>query len=337
MKSGLALPFLRQCIQTRQRVPCNTWDLTPVWSNLEPWTVLGQAAKPGPGLDFGLTADSSFWDRGCCWRNFSCWLMQGQNLLSGSDVWTTHMDMGTRGADHPLPSGSWAFLWSLMLAAARDEVLGCMGLSMLLLRYEGEQLEPGWVCGADSFWRTSAFFSNFFLSGFPLAHKSCVQICPLHPLHACVKNWKGQSWGKWEGNKPQGRLSSGRSIRHTLHSLSQQPPATYPIGNRQVSVNVHGGSVALPQEELRPDQKAAGRQHWNQDQERSSQDPRQWTSLKIKIALRGNNKWTSSLFSLCLTLDQYLWCNCFYYYHHPLHLYRKANWNTNREWSDLWD
>ena len=51
MKSALALPFLRQRIQRKQHVSWDTWDLTPIWSNLKLLTVLGQAARPRPGLD----------------------------------------------------------------------------------------------------------------------------------------------------------------------------------------------------------------------------------------------------------------------------------------------
>jgi len=51
MKSKLALPFPRQPIQTKQHVSWDSWNLTPVWSNLKLLTVLGQAARPRPGLD----------------------------------------------------------------------------------------------------------------------------------------------------------------------------------------------------------------------------------------------------------------------------------------------
>lgn len=236
--------------------------------------------------------------------------MQGQNLLSGSGVWNIHTDMGTRRDGCPLLSSSWGFLWSLMLSAVGDEVLGCMGLSMLLLRKEGEQWEPGWSSGADGLWKTSAFFCNFFLSDFPCACKSGVRICS--PIPSMLKNWRGQSWGKWEGNNPQGRLSSGHSMRHILHSLSQQPAATYLICNRQVPVNTEGRSVVFPQEHLRPVQKLRVGNTETRPGEIISSRYQAWTSLKIKIALRGNNNWTLPPLSVCLTLGQHLWYNCFF-------------------------
>lgn len=239
MKSGSALHFLRQRIQTKQCVSWDTWDLTPVWICLKLWTTVGQAARSGPGLDLSHSRFDGVSRKALCKEGkpqnitgiragvglqppsirrdtqvtFPTRLDQDLCRACGARVTETHLLVEDKQCgqkifldwlqippfgkmmmkellllSHVKPKRAVRFRcldqsygygdkgsrsssseWFLGLSLKSDDGCcqtwgaGCMGLSMLLLEYEGEQLGPGWVCGADPFWRTSTFFSNFFL------------------------------------------------------------------------------------------------------------------------------------------------------------------------------